>query len=144
MASNQTAWVWEGTLEALCDFPIETKRTALLIVDMQYLDAHPDYGMGRRARETGSAQRYAFYFNAVEEMTPRIKKLQSACRRCGVEVVFTVIASHVKDCRDVSLEHKRLNLLAPAGSREAQVLDEIAPLENELVLIKGCSGVFNG
>ena len=28
------------------DFPIVAKRTALMIIDMQYLDAHPDYGHG--------------------------------------------------------------------------------------------------
>jgi nicotinamidase-related amidase len=54
------------------------------------------------------------------------------------------IASLVKDCRDVSPIHKRLKLFAPAGSREAEVLDELKPMDNELVITKGCSGVFNG
>jgi ureidoacrylate peracid hydrolase len=128
----------------LPEFPIVPQRTAFVIVDMQYLDAHPDYGMGRRAKETGTAQNFSFYFQTITDMIPRIQALQRMCRENRIEVIFLVIASHVRDCREVSLEHKRLDLLAPTGSKEAQVLEEIRPLDNELVLIKGCSGVFNG
>jgi nicotinamidase-related amidase len=138
------ASVWEGSLAILPDIEIVPQKTALLIVDMQYLDAHPDYGMGRRGKETGTADKFAFYFQSVREMIPRIQELQQVCRARGIEVIFLVIASLVNDCRDVSLEHKRLDLLAPADSKEAQILDEIAPLPNELVITKGCSGVFNG
>jgi nicotinamidase-related amidase len=135
---------FEGSLNPLPDFEIVPKTTAFLIIDMQYLDAHPDYGMGKRAKETGTADRYVYYFDEVQKIIPQIQSLQSACRSRGIEVIFAVISSYVKDCRDVSLEHKRVGLFAPAGSKEAQVLEEIAPLENEIVLIKGCSGVFNG
>ena len=74
---------------------------------------------------------------------PNIKRLLKACRKAGIEIIYPRIASLVKDCRDVSIEHKRINLLAPAGSRESEILDEIKPLENELVITKGASGVFN-
>ncbi len=144
MEFNADASAFQGSLDFLPDFEVVPKRTAFLIIDMQYLDAHPDYGMGRRAKETGTADRYIYYFDQVGQIIPRIQTLQAVCREWGIEVIFVVIASYVKDCRDVSLEHKRLKLLAPAGSKEAQVLEEISPLENEIVLIKGCSGVFNG
>ena len=144
MNSESGASVWEGSLATLPDIEIIPRKTALLIVDMQYLDAHPDYGMGRRAKETGTREKFVYYFQSVNDMIPRIQNLQALCRARGIEVIFLVIASQVKDCRDVSLEHKRLELLAPADSKEAQILKEIAPLENELVITKGCSGVFNG
>jgi nicotinamidase-related amidase len=144
MEFKQETSVWQGSLDMLPEFELVPRRTAFLIVDMQYLDAHPDYGMGRHAKETGTAKNFTYYFNTVRDMIPRIQALQKVCRDRKIEVIFLAIASHVKDCRDVSLEHKRLDLLAPAGSKEAQILEEIAPLENELVLIKGCSGVFNG
>jgi len=144
MEFKQGASVWEGSLETLPEFELAPRRSAFVVVDMQYLDAHPDYGMGRRAKETGTAANFTHYFKTITEMIPRIRALQRVCRERKIEVIFLAIASHVKDCRDVSLEHKRLDLLAPSGSKEAQILEEIAPLENELVLIKGCSGVFNG
>ena len=112
---------------------------------MQYLDAHRDYGMGAEAKELGTSENYDYYFSRVEDLLiPNIQKVQAACREKGIEVIFVRIASLVNDCRDVSPIHKRLNLLAPAKSKEAEILEEIKPLENELVVTKGCSGVFNG
>jgi len=126
------------------DFPIVPMRSALLVIDMQYLDAHPDYGMGAEAKRTGVTAKYDYYFRQLREVTiPNTQRLLAACRQTGIECIFPRIGSLVKDCREVSLEHKRINLLAPDGSREKDVLDEIAPLDNEIVLTKGASGVFN-
>ena len=126
------------------DFKIVPKKTALMIIDMQYLDAHRDYGMGATAKKEGVTARYDYYFQQLDDVVvPNIKRLLKVCRKAGIEVIYPRIASLVKDCRDVSIEHKRINLLAPAGSRESEILDEIKPLENELVITKGASGVFN-
>ena len=126
------------------DFKIAPKKTALMIIDMQYLDAHRDYGMGAAAKKEGVTARYDYYFKQLDDVVvPNTKRLLEACRKAGIEVIYPRIASLVKDCRDVSIEHKRINLLAPAGSRESEILDEIKPLENELVITKGASGVFN-
>ena len=144
MELKPEAVVWEGTVDLLPEFKLERSKMALLIIDMQYLDAHPDFGIGRRAKENKTFHKFVYYFDAVREIIPRIQAMQKVSRERGIEVIFVRIASYVKDCRDVSLAHKRLNLLAPAGSKEAQVLEELAPLENEIVLNKGCSGVFNG
>lgn len=136
---------WGGVFTSLPDIDLAPERTAFVIVDMQYLDAHPDYGMGAEAKKQGTEQKYAYYFSRIEDVVlPSIQKLQQVCRQRGIEVIFLRIASLVKDCRDVSPIHKRLKLFAPAGSREAEILDEIKPMDNELVITKGCSGVFNG
>ena len=136
---------WGGVFTSLPDLALAPERTAFVIVDMQYLDAHRDYGMGAEAKKQGTEAKYAYYFSRIEDvLIPNIQKLQQICRQCGIEVIFLRIASLVKDCRDVSPIHKRLKLFAPAGSREAEVLDELKPMDNELVITKGCSGVFNG
>lgn len=126
------------------EFEIVPEKTALVIIDMQYLDAHRDYGMGADAKRLGVTDRYEYYFEQVETVViPNTQKLLDMCRKAGIQVIYPRIASFVQDCRDVSTEHKRLHLLAPANSRESEILDEIKPLENEIVLSKGASGVFN-
>lgn len=135
--------VFAKVLSAI-EFDIVPEKTALVIVDMQYLDAHRDYGMGADAKRLGVTDRYEYYFQQVEQVViPNTQRLLDVCRKAGVQVVYPRIASLVKDCREVSIEHKRLKLLAPANSRESEILDEIKPLENEIVLSKGASGVFN-
>jgi nicotinamidase-related amidase len=126
------------------DFTLDPARTALVIIDMQYLDAHRDYGMGADAKTMGITAKYDYYFSQLDKVViPNTQRLLEACRKAGIQVIYPRIASLVKDCRDVSLEHKRIKLMAPANSREAQILDEIKPLENEIVISKGASGVFN-
>jgi ureidoacrylate peracid hydrolase len=77
-------------------------------------------------------------------VAPNLQRLLPACRRAGIEVLYTVIASLTQDGRDRGLGHKQLGIHFPPGSREAQVLDEIAPVGDEIVLPKTCSSAFNG
>jgi nicotinamidase-related amidase len=136
---------WGGVFSSLPTFDLAPERTAFVIVDMQYLDAHRHYGMGAEAKKQGTEAKYEYYFSRIDTVViPNIQRMQRVCRQRGIEVIFLRIASLVKDCRDVSAIHKRLRLFAPAGSKEAEILAEITPRENELVITKGCSGAFNG
>jgi ureidoacrylate peracid hydrolase len=47
------------------------------------------------------------------------------------------------DGRDRSLDYKISGLFAAKGSREAEVIDELAPLDNEIVIPKTSSSLFN-
>ena len=103
------------------EFKLDPKRTALVIIDMQYLDAHRDYGMGADAKKMGITAKYDYYFNQLDNVViPNTQKLLATCRATGIQVIYPRIASLVSDCRDVSLEHKRAKLMAAAKSREAQ------------------------
>ncbi len=144
-ASQEQSNKWGGVFNSLPAFDLTPARTAFIIVDMQYLDAHRDYGMGAAATQQGTEAKYEYYFSRIEHVViPNIQRMQQICRQRGIEVIFLRIASLVKDCRDVSAIHKRLKLFAPAGSKEAEILEEIKPMENEIVITKGCSGAFNG
>lgn len=142
-SANKHSKVFDAVFDQI-EFEIVPEKTALLVIDMQYLDAHRDYGMGADAKRQGITDKYEYYFQQVENVViPNTQRLLSACRARGIQVIYPRIASLVKDCREVSIEHKRINLLAAAGSRESEILDEIKPLENEIVISKGASGVFN-
>ena len=59
-----TKKAWEKGLEkipqAVGEFPVDPKNMALLVIDMQYYVAHPDYGVLKNFIETDpeSAQYY--------------------------------------------------------------------------------------
>jgi nicotinamidase-related amidase len=119
--------------------------TALLVIDLQYGDAHPDHGLLRRMRDRGDADIAAYYVDRLESLViPNVRRLQDACRAAGIEVIHTKIESLTADGRDRSLEHKRLNIHHPPGSVDAKFREEVAPLGDEIVLTKTCGGVFNG
>jgi nicotinamidase-related amidase len=124
---------------------LETHKTALLCIDMQYLDAAPGYGVFADAAASGvpvEAQEY--YFDRLKyTVLPNVRGLQDVFRVRGLEVIHTRIQSHTQDGRDRSPGHKRLGLHAAPDSKEAQFLEEVAPQENEIVINKTASGVFN-
>jgi nicotinamidase-related amidase len=121
------------------------EQAALLVIDMQYGGAHRDFGTLRRLAERGDAAAIEYYASRIESLViPNIRRLQAVCRAAGIEVIHTRIESLTRDGRDRSLQHKSLGIHHPPGSKEAQILDEVAPQEDEIVLSKTCGGVFNG
>lgn len=124
---------------------LEQHKTALLCIDMQYLDAAPGFGVFADADASGvphEAQEY--YFSRLDEIVlPNVRKLQNAFREHDLEVIHTRIRSLTMDGRDRSPGHKRLNLHAAPGSREAEFLEQVAPVDNEIIINKTASGVFN-
>jgi nicotinamidase-related amidase len=136
--------------EAITETPAITSSlrhadTALLCVDMQYLDAAPGFGVFADAAASGvplEAQEY--YFDRLKyTVLPNVRRLQDAFRRFDLEVIHTRIQSHTSDGRDRSPGHKRLGLHAPPGSKEAEFLEQVAPQGDEIIINKTASGVFN-
>lgn len=119
--------------------------TALLCIDLQYLDAAEGYGVFRDESETGispDARRY--YFDSLEQrVLPNVRRLQDAFRTHRLEVVHTRIQSLTRNGRDRSKGHKRLKLLATPGSKESEFLESVAPGGDEIVINKTASGVFS-
>lgn len=124
---------------------LQQHHTALLCIDLQYLDAAPGYGVFADAEKSGvpvEAQEY--YFNRLDTLVlPNVRALQNAFRDNKLEVIHTRIQSLTLDGRDRGPGHKRLDLHAPPGSKEAQFLEQVAPIGDEIVINKTASGVFN-
>ena len=124
---------------------IQAHRTALLCIDLQYLDAARGYGVFADVTASGvpeAAQEY--YFDRLQNIVlPNVRRLQDAFRANHLEVIHTRIQSLTQDGRDRSVGHKRLGLHAPPGSKEAEFIEHVAPIDNEIVINKTASGVFN-
>ena len=120
-----------------------SKDTALLCIDMQYLDAAEGYGVFKGNTDI-DPEDYAYYFSSLKgHVVHNIRRLQNAFRESHLEVIHTRIQSLTRDGRDRGKGHKRLRLLAPPGSKEAEFLEEVAPVGDEIVINKTASGVFS-
>jgi nicotinamidase-related amidase len=123
---------------------LERHNTALLCIDMQFLDAAPGHGVFADATSSGlPPESQAYYFDRLEQMVlPNVSRLQDSFRANRLEVIHTRIQSLTQDGRDRGPGHKRLNLHAPPGSKDAEFLPEIAPKGDEIIINKTASGVF--
>jgi len=138
--------------ESFIDIPdhleiLAHRNTALLCIDLQYLDAAPGHGVFDDANSSGvSPEARRYYFDRLESLVlPNVRRLQDSFRSHGLEVIHTRIQALTQDGRDRSKGHKRLGLLAPPGSREADFLESVAPAadRDEIVINKTASGVFS-
>jgi ureidoacrylate peracid hydrolase len=126
------------------EVPLQPGRSALLIVDVQNYCCDRAGGAVKDMSAADVEAQYGSYFQCLEgEIIPNMQNLIGACREVGVEVIYTVIEALTRDGRDRGLDYKITGFLVPRGSRDGQVIDAIAPGEDEIVLPKSSSSVFN-
>jgi nicotinamidase-related amidase len=121
------------------------EASALVVVDMQYGDAHRDWGLLKDKRAAGlvdDVERYAGRLDAL--VIPNIQRLLAAFRANAGEVIYVRIESLTEDGRDRGPEHRAKGIHFPPGSQEGKILEEIAPVGDELVLSKTCGSAFRG
>ena len=124
---------------------LEQHHTALLVIDVQYLDAAPGHGVfADLANSSVPPESQEYYFKRLDHVVlPNIRRLQDRFRDANLEVIHTRIMSMTQDGRERSPGHKRLGLHAAPGSQDAEFLPEVAPKGDEIIINKTASGVFN-
>jgi len=144
IANEELAEYLRRLFGSLPEPELKRETTALLCIDLQYVDAHRDFGLGARAKELGIARFLDYYWERVEGLVlPNVRRLQAAARAKGVEVIHVRVASATADGRDSSLRYKAMGLRTPRDTKEAQILDEVAPRGDELAISKVTSSAFN-
>lgn len=132
-----------GWRPRLADPPLRKEDTALLVIDMQYGDASIDHGVFKYRREHGYTNGLDYVAERFPLVVRNIQRLQQAFRERRLEVIFTRIQSMTRDGRDRSLAHKELGHYMPPGSNDAEILEELRPVGDELVFDKTTGSVFN-
>lgn len=120
------------------DLPFVADHTALLLVDMQRAWLEPEFDPHLQ-----DADAQYFLQRTRTQVIPNQQKLLAAMRGARQNVLHTLIESLTADGRDRSLDHKLSDMHLPKGSPQAAIIDELAAGENEIILPKTSSGVFN-
>jgi nicotinamidase-related amidase len=123
-------------------------KLALLVIDVQnaYL-ARPDPATLDAAGRTHYDDWTPFHERMHETVIPTIRRLLERFRHDGHEVLFARIACQTRDGRDRSLSQRLPgwnNLLLPRDEWQSQIVAEIAPLRDEIVLTKTTDSALTG
>lgn len=122
---------------------VTASSTALMIVDMQYVDAHRDFGIGAAGKTHGLGEEMEYYFSRLETLTiPNIRRILEACRAVAIPVVHVRVMNLADDSSDTSWRYKMMGIFVPPDSKDAEFIDELAPVPGELILSKTTSNVF--
>jgi len=128
-------------------FELDPQKTALMIVDMQYLDAHPDHGIGLYLKEK-YPKVHSYYFNRLAQIVvPNHIKLIAFFRKKRLRIIYLKLGSMLPDSSDLTPLRKQresgLKILPWVGSFEYNILEELKPQEGELAMHKTGSSGFN-
>ncbi|MAU45371.1 MAG: isochorismatase [Yangia sp.] len=125
------------------EVPLVPEQSALLFVDVQNFSANRRGAEFADLPEAEFAEKYGWFFDQLEtRVIPNMQAIQSACRKAGIEVMYTCIESLTLDGRDRSLDYKITGFNVAKGSWDGKVIDQIAPEGDEIVLPKSSSSVF--
>jgi nicotinamidase-related amidase len=123
------------------DIVLAPSATALLVIDIQntYLEPKPD--------AADDARWQPFFARMREAVIPNTARLIRACRERGVEVVFARVACLKADGRDRSLSQKKPGfnyLLLPKDREDSQIVPELAPAADDIVITKTTDSALTG
>ena len=126
--------------------PVDPLATALVIVDMQYATGSRDAGVGKIWEEQGRLDLLEYRFGRLEQLVvPNVRRLLGFFRENGLRVLYITYGSQVADYSDLPPLVRRI--ARPTnnrfGTREHEILDEVKPLANEVVLNKITANAFD-
>jgi nicotinamidase-related amidase len=131
-------------LAYMAERPVDARRAALVIIDMQHATGSRDGALGRKLAAEGS--HVADYrFDRIERfVTPNAVKLREHFRRLGRPVLHVTIGAALPDASDAPAHMRKLfagtaNYL---GSREHEIIEALKPQPGEHVLRKTTIGAF--
>jgi biuret amidohydrolase len=130
------------------DLDLKPAETALLVIDVQntYL-ARPNRALLSHDEQRRYDAWTPFHDRMDQIVIPRNEQLLALCRKNGIECLFARIACHTKDGRDRSLSQKMPgwnNLLLPKDEQPGQIIPELAPLGDEIVVTKTTDSALTG
>ncbi len=130
-----------ATAEEPDDIILDPGQTALLVIDIQntYLEARPD--------SDDNARWQPFFERMNNTVIPNTASLIADARQRGVEVIFARIACLTQDGRDRSLSQKKPGfnyLLLPKDRQDSQLVPELTPKGDEVVVLKTTDSALTG
>ena len=123
------------------DLILKKDHTALLVIDIQNTYLEPDEDPVEAARWQ------PFYTRMSDIVIPNNKRLIDWARSEGIEVIFARIACQKTNGRDRSLSQKKPGfnyLLLPKDSEDSQIVSELNPLNDEIVITKTTDSALTG
>lgn len=126
-------------------FALEPRKTALIVVDMQYASASRTEGMGKKLASEGNEGLAGWRFDRIEDLViPNILRLLQFFRFHQLPIIYTTVGSETPDFSDSPYHMRDMfrSIDLRLGTRVHEILDELKPLPGELVLNKTTMSAF--
>ena len=126
-------------------FSLVPSRTALLIIDMQNATGNRDMGLGKLLAESGQCASGQYRFDRIDKiLIPNIQKLIKGFRDANSHIIWITYGANRADASDAP-PHMAPIIKASnniAGQIEHEIVNDLKPESNDLVLNKITQGAF--
>lgn len=127
-------------------FSLEPKKTALLIVDLQYTSGCRTMGLGKLMKELGREAELAYRFERQETVViPNVQQILTFFREHGLQVIHLTFGAELTDLGDIPRCFRPIAraMNSIVGTAEHRILEQVKPIEGELVINKRSASPFN-
>lgn len=128
------------------DIDLDLSRTALLVVDLQTTGVTHNSALSTHMQEQGREADVQYRFDRHEQVViPNVKVLLDYFRSHGLKVVHTVMAANMADYSDAPAIYRPIlsAMSAVVGTEHAGFVDEVAPIDGEMIVYKSTLSAFN-
>ena len=127
----------------LPDPATDPATTALVVIDLQLLDADADGEHGIRARERGMWDELEAYFTrCAQVVVPAVARVADALRAAGGMIVWVRCEAQEPDASDTRRRFRAFDIIVPPGDPQAALLDGLPVAPEDLVLGKTTASPF--
>lgn len=122
------------------------EKSALLVLDMNYVCSHPEHGFGPTIIRAGLEPK--FYYRRLDRtVIPNIQKLLATFREKRLKVIYTNMGAEKEDLSDLPITWRRIYPKigyhhSYPGQKAFEIREEVKPQPGEVVLLKRSSGAF--
>ena len=146
--NRHVSFYYENDMD-MGEIVIDPKKTALLVIDMQHVFiTRPDYGDNPTEAEKREMERWEPFYRTIDDVViPNNQRILETFRRKGMEVAFAKIQCQKKNGADRSLDQKATGyneLLLPPGTPSAEIVPQLTPREDEIVVTKTTDSALTG
>ena len=133
-------------------FSFEPAHAALVVIDMQYFDAHPDYGLAPAIKAMGYQSGRYYFDRLANTVIPNLRRLLTAFRDHQLRVIYVLTGPATVDGSDLlpRTRNRRAEMklkygisgIFPPGSFEREIIPELTPQLGDILVNKNTTGAF--
>ena len=126
------------------DRPTDPKRSALIIVDMQYATGHRDGPLAKRMKEQGLTTTDWRFARIHGSVIPNTRRLIDAMRAAGGQIVYVTVGAGQENCCDAPPHMREMfrDMDNYEGTMAHEIIEELKPQKVDHIVRKTSIGAF--
>ena len=139
--------VFKAMAKPLPEFKVKPGKTAIILIDMQKLIGSEDLlkeALAAGLPKLKVKRLLAEHDKTMMKAVDNAQKILTACRKKGYDIIHVKLGAPTDNPRHTAKINRKAGFIVPLSEPKTEFLDQVKPIERELVLAKTNGGAFTG